>query len=69
MAGKQKVSLALSEADAALTILRSAIEDKLHPDDRKAIDGLLLRCRNALDRASSELASARDELQKQIDLI
>lgn len=67
MAGNRKATLALSDADAALSILKTVVAEALHADDRKKIDSLIERCRNAIDRGSSELDSIRTALQKQVD--
>lgn len=69
MAGNRKATLALSEADAALSILKAVIVEALHVDDRKEVDGLIERCRDAIDRSSSEIDNIRSALQKQIDLL
>ena len=55
----RKVTLAIAEADAALTILKSVIAERIHEDDRKEIDALIDKALRSLNSANYDLSDAR----------
>lgn len=63
----RQVTLAISEADAALTIIKNVISERLHEDDRKDIDKLIEKARRALDGANSHLSDVRHDAESALD--
>jgi hypothetical protein len=63
----REVSLALAEADAAITILAKLIDEPVLDTQRKPMMQLIQKARAALDRAQALLGDARTDLQRQVD--
>lgn len=63
----RQVSLSIEKANSALTVISGLIAEKIHEDDRKKIDELIERARNALDNAALQLADARQAAEAALD--
>lgn len=65
----RQVTLAMQESDSTLEVLQRLVAEKLHEEDRKDIDKLIDKARNAIVRASYELSNARHEAETALDRI
>jgi hypothetical protein len=64
---KRVVDLAIEEARAALTVLKGALAEHMHVDDRKVFDRPLNKARAALDKASMEISDISQDMQNAVD--
>lgn len=60
--GLPSINLHLAAAQSCFTVVRTLLKEKLHEDDRKKEDELLLRAEDALDKASALLGNLRSRL-------
>lgn len=60
--GLPKVNLHLGEAQSAVTVARTLLKEKMHEDDRKQIEELLVRAEDRIDSASAVLNNIRSRL-------
>jgi hypothetical protein len=59
----RRINLALSSADARLTVLKMLLVESINEDDRKKIDELLVEIRNDIDKVSSEFGGMVNAIQ------